>query len=666
MLRDIAVILGTNMTGKPIEVLFDIDREVPSVVVADAMRLQQVLVNLGGNAIKFTAEGQVVLRVKRRHQPDCDDTQQALLEFSIQDSGIGIAPDKQQHIFTGFSQAEASTTRRFGGTGLGLAISKRLVELMGGTLALQSEPGEGSTFSFSLLLPLSEQLPEGGRDAPRLSVEPKRVLVVDDNPVARDILSAMTRSWGWPTLLASSGQQALELVRAAGTGPLDVICLDWQMPEMDGWELARQIREHYRDAPAQPRLVMLSANGRDSLTQRTRQEQAMVEGFLFKPVTASALQDAALGRDGGGTQVRRSSGSRQLAGMRILVVEDNLINQQVAEELLHAEGALVSLAANGQLGVDAVAASQPPFDAVLMDIQMPVLDGYGATRKIREELGLDLLPIVAMTANAMASDRQACLDAGMDEHVGKPFDMGHLVSVLLRVTGHEPSPDAQKREVPLSRTFSGVDPKGLLSNPYLDVEGAVERLSGLTDLYREVLQEFIHTLDTVDTEFAGAVQAGDFKALRAQMHSLKGTSATLGAMRLSEQAAHLERVFHSPPEGLVVLDEWPALQAVVQATQVAALEAVHRLTPTDNEIPTVERRAIGSIERALARAFLCELSGLLRASNLFALEYFARQRHALDALAPADVEELHLTLQALDLDTALQLCAQHIAGLDAH
>ncbi len=663
MLRDIAVILSSNMAGKAIEVLFDIDATVPAVVVADGLRLQQVLVNLGGNAIKFTTQGQVVLKVRNRTPAMPAGADACAIEFSIQDSGIGIPLDKQEHIFSGFSQAEASTTRRFGGSGLGLAISRRLVELMGGKLSLQSTPGVGSEFSFTLRLPLDPATAGQDGRTPRLSVSPKRVLVVDDNPVARDILSAMTRSWSWPTQVAAGGQEALALIRAQSVEPFDVIYLDWQMPGMDGWETVRQIRALCEGHPVQPRIVMLSANGRDSLSLRTAQEQALIDGFLFKPVTASTLQDAALGQaqlDVRLSAPRRSS-QRPLAGLRILVVEDNLINQQVAEELLGAEGALVSLAANGQLGVDAVAASQPPFDVVLMDIQMPVLDGYGATRKIRDELGLTALPIVAMTANAMASDRQACLEAGMNDHVGKPFDMSHLVSVLLDITGREPLP-ADGDAMP------GVAPDGSLetaafASPYLNVLAAVERLSGLTSLYAEIAQEFVLSLDRVDGEFQQAQEQGDLPRLVAQMHSLKGTSATLGAELLSKHAAGLEKLFRNPPQDLVVQGELPALTELVRLTRDATLQALASLQPVPELAPPRALPAVGPAERARARAHLRALCKLLENSDLAALDLFERRHDALDALTPQELEEIRLAMQSLDLPLARQRCEASLAKL---
>jgi signal transduction histidine kinase/CheY-like chemotaxis protein len=446
LLRNLSVVLSANVGNKGLEVLFDVDPTLPEVLLGDAMRLQQVLINLGGNAIKFTAQGQVVIGLRNAGLSETG----VAIEFVVQDSGIGIAPENLDHIFSGFSQAEASTTRRFGGTGLGLAISKRLVALMGGRISIASTLGQGSTFSFTVTLPrVPGTVPELATPV-RPSLAARRVLLVEDNPIAGALMLRMVRAWGWPVDLAVSGEQALGLVRAqtAAPGavfPYEVVYLDWQMPGMDGWETARRLRELSASCPGpQPVMVMVTAHGRETLAQRSQAEQDMLEGFLVKPITASMMYDAVMDAVQGHASVRQTAGGRssqrRLNGMRILVVEDNLVNQQVAEELLTTEGAIVSMAANGQLGVEAVALAAPQFDAVLMDLQMPVLDGYGATRLIREQLGLTHLPIVAMTANAMASDRDACLAAGMTEHVGKPFDLAHLVSLLIRITGVHPVP----------------------------------------------------------------------------------------------------------------------------------------------------------------------------------------------------------------------------------
>jgi PAS domain S-box-containing protein len=676
LLGDVAVILCSTIGGKNLDVLFDIDASVPLDLVGDSLRLSQVLVNLGSNAVKFTEQGQVVLRVRNVPAPEPSLSDRSWIEFSVEDSGIGIAPDQQAHIFTGFSQAEASTTRRFGGTGLGLAICKRLVERMGGSLALQSAPGQGSVFSFKLpLQTASVQVDDTTPDAAEVS-KAQRVLIVDDNPIACDILSRMTRSWSWPTDTVSGGAQALDLIRGhlhSGAFPFDVIYLDWQMPQMDGWETARQIRA-LCPVGIRPRIVLLSANDRETLLQRTAPEQAMVDGCLYKPVMARALRDAATVPTPQALHLKpaRRSTDRPLAGMRILVVEDNLINQQVAEELLRAEGAQVSLAANGQLGVDAVAASQPPFDVVLMDLQMPVLDGYDATRKIRQQLGLTQLPIVAMTANALDSDRLACLAVGMNEHVGKPFDTRQLVALLQRVTGRElapaytpstPSPDSQAASRAVPDLGHLATPFNELTGPYLDAAVALGRLSGLTALYMDIAWEYLKSLDRVEDEFRQAAAQAQWPALVIQMHSLKGVSSTLGAQALSEHAASLEKLLRAPPPGLLALALLPDLLALVAATRAAVQSVLQVLAREEGEEPVPYHLPAGPAERAQAGVFLSGLLALLGANNLAVLERFAQRGHALDALPMEAVQDLQAALQSLNLERARQICGDQLQAL---
>ena len=447
LMRDLSVILSANAGAKNIEVLFDVDPAVPKCLLGDDMRLQQVLINLGGNAIKFTSAGEVVLQVRMVEQT----AQDVLVEFAMQDSGIGIAPENRTHIFSGFSQAEASTTRRFGGTGLGLAISSRMVGLMGGELAVDSTLGEGSRFHFQIRCPVAQMPATPEPVPPRPALGALKTLIVDDNAVARDVLRHMVESMGWQADTASSGAEAIARVEACATEqspPYAAIFMDWQMPEIDGWETSQRIRKLNAGA-ATPIVVMVTAHGREVLAQRSATEHAQINGFLVKPVTASMLHDAVVEAKAAASAAvlgqnpaapRAPVKPKRLLGLRLLVVEDNKINQMVAKGLLVQEGATVTLADNGQLGVEAVAAEQPAFDAVLMDVQMPVMDGYTATRAIRQELGLTDLPIVAMTANAMASDRAACLAAGMNDHVGKPFELDHLVAMLLRITGAPTQP----------------------------------------------------------------------------------------------------------------------------------------------------------------------------------------------------------------------------------
>ncbi len=662
LMRDLAVILSTNVGTKGIEVLYDIDRHIPPVLQGDAMRLQQILINLGGNAVKFTSEGQVVISMRCLQL-----TETAVrLRFGVRDSGIGIAPENQARIFSGFSQAEASTTRKFGGTGLGLAICRRMVEIMGGELQLDSELGKGSVFSFALELPIVANVPDELQGRQRLSVSPRRVLVVDDNTVACELTVAMAQSWQWPTQYAHSGEDAIRLVESqlqGGGFPFDVVYVDWNMSGMDGWETARRLRQMNAGMGNRPlMIIMVTAYGRETMAQRTEEEQTLLNGFLVKPITASMLFDATLqpdeSRAGIRTGRRGPSSQRRLNGMRLLVVEDNLINQQVAEELLISEGALVSLAANGQLGVDAVLAASPQFDAVLMDIQMPVLDGYGATQVIREQLGLTELPIIAMTANAMASDRDECLQAGMNAHVGKPFNLNHLVKTLLAISGYEPKDAASSG----SRSEkSGANPSDFVV-PGIELSGALARLSGMEPLYLQAAQEFMKVLPNVVSEFNSLIGT-DLYAATMQMHTIKGNAALLGATALTEAATKLERQCKTNPEMPTLLSLVTPLEQAINTTQGAlALVIAHLQVQADAEKPRVARPDIAetqpdavSIDVArVLKANLEDLNVLLVNGDLTALERYADFRSELAVALNDRLAPLEHALQNLELEEALQ------------
>jgi CheY-like chemotaxis protein len=334
--------------------------------------------------------------------------------------------------------------------------------------------------------------------------------------------------------------------------------------------------------------------------------------------------------------------------MRILVVEDNLINQQVAEELLNSEGALVSLAANGQQGVEAVAAAMPQFDAVLMDIQMPVMDGYAATREIRGRLGLASLPVIAMTANAMASDREVCLSAGMDDHVGKPFDLSQLVNLLLRLTGYQHTQSVFLDSVPAS------DASNLLvASPELDVPSALTRMSGLKSLYLRAARDFSKALASVVAQYRSSVEAGALDLAAIQMHTLKGTAGTLGANLLSQEAGRLEKLCKTPEGVATALGQAEGLDALVQAVRVALDAAVVQLDETAAPSP---EPATPVLDVKAARAALEQLNALLTAADMSALDVHAQLRPVLAALPAEPLEELESALQDLDFDTAQQTC----------
>jgi signal transduction histidine kinase/DNA-binding response OmpR family regulator/HPt (histidine-containing phosphotransfer) domain-containing protein len=662
MLRTLSVVLSANAAGKNIEVLFDIDAELPTTLLGDSMRLQQVLINLGGNAVKFTSQGQVVLVLRQVHQ----DAQNVRIEFQVQDSGIGIAAEHQDMIFSGFSQAEASTTRRFGGTGLGLAICKRLVSLMGGEILLTSTLGAGSTFSFTLEFPLAQQVAALGESRESTTLKPCPVLVVDDNAVAGELTLKLVHSWGWSAELVRSGAEALEKVNRdcrieTNQFPFPVIFMDWQMPDMDGWETTRRLKElaAHLNMPA-PTVIMVTAQGREAISHRSEAEQDMLSGFLVKPVTASMLLDAVMDASRGTAGVRRTStqrsSKRRLAGMRVLLVEDNLINQQVADELLSAEGAIVSLAANGKLGVEAVAVAAPQFDIVLMDIQMPVMDGYEATRQIREELGLRDLAIVAMTANAMSSDREVCLAAGMNEHIGKPFDMAKLVSIMLRMTGLQISSDSTQVTLPAE------PPSGPLPQiAGLDLSTALARMGGMQPLYVRTAKDFRRLLETTLAELRHELDGNDLKAVAMRLHTLKGNAGTLGAVDLARLAAHLEKLCKIEGWQAACAAELGGLSKRVEDTSRLLEQAILGLESISNmqSKPVNEESLHGEALLGVLR----EISGMAAAADLAVLQRFSEVRDRFENTPNGFLEQIEEALQDLDLDAVHLLCEGQIMKL---
>ena len=665
LLRDLAVILAANTAGKPIEVLFDIDPQLPPVLVGDAMRLQQVLINLGGNAIKFTAQGEVVVSVAVVGRSGNAVT----LEVAVRDSGIGIAPENQQRIFSGFSQAEASTTRRFGGTGLGLAICQRLVGLMGSELRLDSAVGSGSRFHFRIELAVADEQ-AGIELAPLRLRQPValRVLVVDDNAIARDLMGRMAESLGWQVTLADGGAAAVACLQGEDAA-YDAVFIDWQMPDLDGWGTCALIHQGSQTV-AKPLLIMVTAHGREMLSQRSAEEQARVGGFLVKPVTASMLYDAVVDARAdphapAPSRTASSAAVQRLAGLRLLVVEDNANNQQVARELLEDEGASVQIADNGLLAVEAVAAADPPFDVVLMDLQMPVMDGYTATTRIRQDLQQLTLPIVAMTANAMAADREACLAAGMNDHVGKPFDLDHLVAVLLRQAGRA------------DMTASGL-PGGeaalALPGPVLaaalaagvDIDRALARLGGKVKVYGRTLRSFTAELRGLPLKLDSQLQGGERDLLRRELHTLKGVAATVGVTALARLAGEAEaEIAHAAPTA----DGADCVGRVSAAIHLAAESLELLCAALDDGQETAPAGAAAApltpVDTALLAGLLRTVKGLLQASDLDAADALQTLRARLPAAAGPRLDALETAVESLEFESALSHCGEWLLACEA-
>jgi two-component system sensor histidine kinase/response regulator len=442
VLTHLANVVSHKAAEKGIELLFAVPREVPRQLLGDPLRLGQVLLNLTANAVKFTERGQIVVAVREMRR----ENDQAWLEFSVSDSGIGMTAEQQGRLFQAFSQADSSTTRKYGGTGLGLSISQSLVERMGGRIGVESRAGTGSRFHFCVPLEVGAQ-----PAAPLPSLAPLaglRVLVADDNAASREITSDYLQSFEFEQHAVGSGGAALEALRAgvAEGRPFRLVLLDWRMPDMDGGQLVAAIRQLALE-PA-PALVLVSAHSRDELASRT--EELGLDGMLAKPFNPSMLLEAIVEALGGGA-VRALLPAEEapalqpgrLGGIEILVVEDNYMNQMVVRELLETAGAAVTVAANGREAL--VQVEQRAFSLILMDLQMPEMGGIEAARRLRA--GGCTVPIVAMTASAMPGDAQRCFDAGMNDYLSKPLDLARMSAVLEKQLGLAPSGPAAAAEV---------------------------------------------------------------------------------------------------------------------------------------------------------------------------------------------------------------------------
>ena len=549
VLDNVVTMQMEKAVDKGLDLLLDIDPRLPEYLYGDPMRLGQILINFASNAVKFTASGEVALEARLIEETSSE----VRIRFAVSDTGIGLDPGQIGRLFQSFQQADTSTTRRYGGTGLGLAIVKRLAGLMGGDIGVDSVPGKGSTFWFTVGFGRS------GRRKRMLLPTPdlrgRRMLVVDDNPHAREILAAELAGMSFEAQDAGSGDDAIaEIRRAAGAGtPYHVVLLDWRMPGLDGLETARRIQALGLDP--EPRLAVVTAYGREEI--RTEAAAIGIDNILLKPVAPSTLFDTVIqllgGRSSAPVEALLAGAPPQrplerIAGARVLLVEDNELNRDVATELLADAGLVVDVARNGE---DALAMlRESSYDAVLMDMQMPVMDGLDATREIRRMPGLGALPVIAMTANAMASDRERCLAAGMNDHVAKPIDPKHLWETLLAwIKLRPPQP---LRGLRPARVSDQPLPPALAAVPGLDVDTALERLLGKTAVYVGLLRRFVVSQAVADTGIAASIAAGDFGEAHRLVHTLKGLAATIGAASLRDIAARLEAAIETRQPALAL------------------------------------------------------------------------------------------------------------------
>ncbi len=530
VLDDLATQIGMTGDEKGLELIIAVEPDLPAALVGDPMRLGQVLLNLGNNAVKFTEHGEIIVKVEEIER----DATSVLLRFEVRDSGIGITPEQQQRLFQPFSQADTSTSRRYGGTGLGLAICSRLAGMMGGQIGLESSPGRGSCFHFTARFGMREPTVVPNKLARADPLRDVRTLIADDNEIARELITQMAGGFGLRATAVADGNAALKAIQQADAQdtPFELLLLDWKMPELDGIDCMLELTRASLRHPL-PIVLMLTAFSRDEVMRRLAAAQLIASATLTKPVTPSTLLDACLtalhlpGQQALRT-VRRDETFHKnvasVAGARILLVEDNPINQELAADMLSNAGVVLRMAENGQEALDWL--EREPFDLVLMDCQMPVMDGYAATHALRQQPQWRDLLVIAMTANAMVGDREKVLAAGMNDHIAKPIKVDELFATLARWIRKAPG-----------RAASPAD---------LDKRAALARLGGNEQLYQRLLRMFVEREVDFGKHFAAARNAADSGAALRLAHDLRSEAASLGAMALSSAAGALERACSEP------------------------------------------------------------------------------------------------------------------------
>ena len=645
VLDNVANLVAEKTAAKGLELIFDIDKNVPPNLIGDPLRLGQILINYSNNAVKFTEQGEIDIVIRLKEETDKD----VLIYCAVRDTGIGLSEEQIGRLFQSFSQADTSTTRKFGGTGLGLAISKKLAELMGGEVGVESTPGKGSTFWFTARFGKSVAQPR--KLVLSSDLHGKRVLVVDDNENARLVLGELLDNMNFKVDQVESGMAAIGAVdRAEAQGsPYEIVFLDWQMPVMDGIETARRLRE--LPLGRMPHMMMVTAYGREEVIKGA--EASGIENVLIKPVNQSMLFDGVVRLLGSVADVPRIAAEsptdtfEQLAtikGARILLAEDNDINQEVATELLSDAGFIVDLAEDGRIAVDKVGTAA--YDIVLMDMQMPVMDGVTATLEIRKDLRFKDLPIVAMTANAMQADRERCFAAGMNDHVAKPIEPEELWKALLKWIKPRHSTPVSAKVKP--QTAAQADLPSSIDG--LDMTGGLRRVRGKKPLYLSMLRKFVTGQKSAIPAILKALEGNDWDSAERLAHTLKGVSGNIGATDLQRLAEELETAIkeHQPR---VAVDVGLAGLKQPLDTLIARLEQI---------LPEEQARTVVVVDSENLEAVRHQLEALLADDDAKAVALFDAHADLLGAAFPSHYREIERSIRSFNFAAALE--ALHAAS----
>ena len=630
--------------AKGLEFLYNVASDIPQNLIGDPLRLSQILTNLINNAVKFTSSGSITVTGQLLNRTG----RKVELQFSVTDTGIGMSQEQVDKLFQAFSQADASTTRKYGGTGLGLTISKRLIEMMGGSVWVNSIPEVGSTFSFSVWFELPEKNETKRHIVPE-KLNKLRALVVDDNPVAREILSEYLKAMTFRVDAVIDGKSAIDAVLQCDSDPYELILMDWQMPEMDGIETARRIKTD-QNISHSPVIVMVTSFDREEIYVQVQRYK--LDGVLVKPIIQSHLLDLIMRLFAPGNADRLTKHpdlekDYGLAGLRILLVEDNEINQQIAIELLRGQGVQVALANTGREAVEKVMHTngRPDFDLILMDLQMPDMDGFEATKKIRGHFCA--VPIIAMTARAMAEERESCIAVGMNDHVAKPIDPHFLFTTIARWT------PKHRRSAP-RRTDTGKWRTDMLDNMIpkeldIDMEAGLKRVAGNVNLYQKLLRQYLTGQADAVAKMRKAMSNSDRKAVVAIAHSLKGVSGNIGAMAIAAAAIAIEEALRNQrPE-----DEILKLLDAMEIKFTILVQNIHNYLPTENNASAPGHRQPLSVEMI---ASLRNLSDLLASNDVEGLDCFERMQPDLVALLPSgELKEMERLVVDFDWDSACKI-----------
>jgi PAS domain S-box-containing protein len=661
VISSVTTLTAQKAHDKGLEFLAHVSPEIPENLLGDPLRLGQILTNFVNNSVKFTERGEIRLNIELLERTG----EKVQLKFSVRDTGIGMTREQSAKLFQPFVQADSSTTRKHGGTGLGLTICRRLVELMGGRVWLESEPGVGSTFFFTVWLGVGTAKGSGKIVPEKLAQ--LRVLVVDDNAAAREILAEPLNSVASCVKMASSGSEAIAAVKAQdATEPFDIIFMDWRMPGMDGLQASRHIKSD-ETLKKQPAIVLVTAFGREEV--REEAERLGLDGFLVKPVTKSMLVDTLVNVFAApGENVAVEAGQEtRLRGARILLTEDNDINQQIAVELLEGAGATVKIANNGREAVEILSngPQPPPFDVVLMDLQMPEMDGYQATAKIRADARFGALPIIAMTAHATIEERQRCLAAGMVDHISKPIDPALLYDIVGRVFklsaqslsgedashGVRPSPAAATsaksstlRDSTTAAASNVAAPEDgrtparkLLGDDLpviagLDTKDGLSRVAGNRKLYLKLIRQFAEQQGPAITQVTDALAKGDTALAERLAHTLKGVAGNIGAKPVQTAAGVLEKLIRNRAKAEEVASAKQQV-AVVLDPLVEQLKAAPGSMASETPAPT---SAPATVNPAQSREAATQLSKLLAEFDPGAADFIEANQAALRPLFAGD------------------------------